>query len=156
MFKFFKKNDFFVLISPTKGKLLDITKVPDQVFAQKMIGDGFAVVPEENNICSPCDGTIIQIFPTNHAFGIKTKDGLEILVHIGLETVELKGEGFKRLKDVGEKIKAGEAIINVNFDYLKQQNKEIITPVVITNMEKIEAIEKDFENPEKVLRLRIK
>ena len=140
MFNFFKKK--IEIYSPIKGNSVTLDKVNDPVFSNKMIGDGVAILPEGNFVCAPCEGRIIQIFPTNHAFGIVTEDGLEVLVHIGLDTVELKGKGFKRLMEVGENVTVGEKIIEVDFDFLKSENKDIITPIVFTNMEMIEKIEK--------------
>src|SRR5690625_6286781 len=82
---------------PMKGKLLPITDVPDDVFAGKMMGDGFAIVPEEGLVVSPVNGKIINVFPTKHAIGIQSEGGREILIHIGIDTVNLKGEGFETL-----------------------------------------------------------
>ncbi len=106
-----------------------------------MIGDGAGVVPTKGSVVAPCNGTISQIFPTNHAIGIETEEGLEILIHIGIDTVELKGEGFKRLLEPGTKVSVGDAIVDVDLDFLKSKGKELATPVVVTNMEKVEKID---------------
>jgi len=129
------------LKSPAKGKLVALKDVPDALFANKMIGDGFAVYPEGKEICSPVDGEIVHIFYTNHAVGLKTDDGLEILVHIGIDTVKLKGEGFKRIADIGQKVKAGDVLIECDLEFLKKNAKSMITPVVVTNMDKVQKIE---------------
>ena len=157
MFNFFKKK--IEIYSPIKGSPVMLDKVNDPVFSNKMIGDGVAILPEGNFVCAPCKGKIIQIFPTNHAFGIVTEDGLEVLVHIGLDTVELKGKGFKRLMEVGENVTVGEKIIEVDFDYLKSENKDIITPIVFTNMEmidKIEKIENKLETSDVIMKISLK
>lgn len=146
-----------VIKSPARGKRIDLKDVPDALFANKMIGDGFAVYPESKEICSPVDGEIVHIFDTNHAVGLKTDDGLEVLVHIGIDTVKLKGEGFKRIASIGQKVKAGDILIECDLEYLKENAKSLITPVVITNMDqvqKIEQIETDyFEIESEVIRI---
>ncbi len=142
MLKFFSKSKKIELKAPFKGKIVSITEVPDPVFSDKMLGDGFAVMPEGDvvDVLSPVSGVIVNIFPTLHAFGIKTEEGVEVLVHIGLETVALKGLGFTKLKNEGDRVAAGEAVITVDFSVLKNENKEIITPVVITNSDIIKSI----------------
>jgi len=141
MFGLFKKKEekgsIEKLIPVMAGEVVSIDQVPDAVFSQKMLGDGFAVKPTNGTVVSPVDGTIVQIFPTNHAFGILTESGLEILVHIGIDTVELKGEGFKRLVEVDTKVKAGEPIVEVDLTFVGERAKSLITPVVITNKEKV-------------------
>lgn len=125
------------IVSPVSGEVVDLDQVNDQIFSGRTVGDGCAVIPEDKLICAPCDGKIIQIIETNHAFCILSDDGLEILVHIGLDTIKLKGAGFKKLKEEGTHVKTGEPIMEVDFSYLRQQGKEIITPVLITNMEQV-------------------
>ena len=106
-----------------------------------MLGDGFAINPEENVVKSPCAGEIVQIFSTGHAVGIKTKKGLEILVHIGIDTVELDGEGFNKLVENGDKVKVGTPLIEVDLDFIKENAPSISTPVIVTNMEKVKSME---------------
>jgi PTS system glucose-specific IIA component len=98
-----------------------------------MMGEGVAVIPTEGSICSPVDGTILQVAPTKHAVGILAKDGSEILIHIGLETVALKGEGFQVAVTTGDKVSKGQRLIDVDWEYIKIHAKSIITPIVITN-----------------------
>lgn len=140
MFNLFKGNKKG-LYSPVNGNIVPITEVPDQVFAEKMMGDGFAVIPEGKVISSPCDGEIIKVFKTKHAVILRETNGLEIIIHVGLETVALKGEGFDVLVEQGAQVKVGQALMNVDFEFLKDQGKEIITPVVITNMERINQLD---------------
>lgn len=142
MLGIFKKNKDVLLKSPFEGEIIDISEVNDPVFSGKMLGDGAAVKPINSTAVAPCDGTVSNIFPTNHAFGITTKEGLEILVHIGLDTVSLNGDPFKRLADVGSKVKKGTPIIEVDFDKIKEAGKDTITAVVITNMEKVSSVKK--------------
>ena len=128
-----------VINSYMKGKVVDITEVPDPVFAQKMMGDGFAIIPEEGKLVSPVAGEIIQVFPTKHAFGIKSGD-IELLIHVGLETVAMKGEGFDVKVSAGDKIEVGQTLLTYDLELVKEKAKDIITPCVVTNMDAIESI----------------
>lgn len=128
-----KKSNVEEIYAPLSGELVSIDKVPDPVFGQKMMGDGIAIIPEEGLLVSPVDGKIVQIFHTKHAIGVESNNGLEILLHIGLETVELNGEGFEILVSEGQKVKVGEELVKFDIQFLQSQNKEIITPLVITN-----------------------
>ncbi|WP_338206079.1 PTS sugar transporter subunit IIA [Parageobacillus thermoglucosidasius] len=120
--------------SPLDGEAIPLEEVPDPVFAQKMMGDGLAIIPKNGKVVSPINGKVVQIFPTKHAVGLVSEEGLEILIHIGLETVELNGEGFEVEVNAGETVKVGDPLINVDLDYLEQKHKEIVTPIIITNM----------------------
>lgn len=143
MLKFFKKNKTLELASPITGNILPIEEVPDKVFADKMIGDGLAIEPKKGKILSPVDGTIVTIFPTNHAIGLQSKEGLEILIHIGLDTVELKGEGFNRILQEGEVVKKGDLLMEFDIEKIKEAKKSTITPIIITNMDKVKEIRKN-------------
>ncbi|MBM7854865.1 glucose-specific phosphotransferase system IIA component [Desulfohalotomaculum tongense] len=156
MFNLFGKSKPLSIRAPFEGKIVDITNVSDQAFSSKMIGDGVAVKPDSNIAVAPCDGTVTQIFPTNHAFVLTTKEGLEILVHIGINTVKLKGEGFKRLIEVGSEVKKGVGIIEVDLAYIEASGKDTITPIIITNMDKVESMEKNFNNEKEVLKIKVK
>ncbi|QUH28994.1 PTS sugar transporter subunit IIA [Vallitalea guaymasensis] len=137
MFKLFKKQKETLIYSPARGKVVELDKVPDEVFASRMIGDGIAVLPEDGIIKAPCDGKIIQIFPTNHAIGISSEEGLEILIHMGIDTVELKGEGYERLIEEEQVVKKGDPLIKMDLELIKEKGKAVITPIIITNMEKV-------------------
>ncbi|MGX7085578.1 PTS sugar transporter subunit IIA [Gemella bergeri] len=134
-----KKIEELVINSYMKGKVVAITEVPDPVFSQKMMGDGFAIIPEEGKLLSPVSGEIIQVFPTKHAFGIKTGD-VELLIHVGLETVAMKGEGFDVLVSAGDKVEVGQALLTYDLELVKEKAKDIITPCVVTNMDIVEDI----------------
>ena len=146
MFEFLKnkkkeKNiNLFKLVAPVTGKLLSLTDVPDPVFAQKMAGDGVAVMPEDDVIVAPADGELTLVFDTKHAFAMTLDNGIELLVHIGLETVTLKGEGFEQLVQAGTKIKAGTPIMKVDREYIKSKGFSLITPVLITNTDNTKSI----------------
>lgn len=130
--KFFKK-DQLQIFTPVDGKVIPLEEVPDPVFSQKMMGEGVAVIPETGNVYAPVTGTIIQIANTKHAVGILAKDGTEILIHVGLDTVSLKGEGFHVPVNMGDEVSMGDLLIEVNWEFLKANQKNIVTPIVITN-----------------------
>jgi sugar PTS system EIIA component len=141
MLNFMKKNRTIEIKAPVTGKIIPIEEVDDKVFSEKMLGDGFAIIPEEDIIKSPCNGKIVQIFPTNHAIGLLADNGLEILIHIGMDTVELNGKGFERIIQSGDKVRVGDELIKFDRQFIKEKGKSIVTPVVITNMEKVDSIE---------------
>ncbi|WP_211747513.1 glucose-specific PTS transporter subunit IIBC [Paenibacillus sp. Marseille-Q4541] len=122
------------IVMPANGELLDITKVPDPVFSEKMTGDGFAFLPHENTIHSPVNGKVFNVFPSKHAIGIMSDGGKEVLVHIGVNTVKLKGQGFKVLVEEGELVSAGQPIMEVDVEYVKQHAPSIISPVIFSNL----------------------
>jgi len=141
MFGIFKAKKQMIL-SPADGDVVELSEVEDEVFSQKMAGEGIALIPRSNTFVAPVSGTITKIFSTNHAFSIKTKTGLEVMVHIGLDTVALNGEGFKRLAEEGDKVSVGKPIILADLAFIAEQGKEIITPIVV-NHEKDLSIESD-------------
>jgi PTS system, glucose subfamily, IIA component len=133
-FMFFKKKELEI-VSPVKGKLISIKEVPDVTFSEEMVGKGVAVLPEENELCSPADGTITTVFPTLHAIGLTTKDGIDILLHIGLDTVNLKGEYFDVKVKEGDEVKAGDLLVATDFEKIKLAGYRLETPVIICNPE---------------------
>ncbi len=132
MFDFLKKKEGF-LMSPADGEIIDITAVGDDVFSQKILGDGFAVRPASGSVFSPADGVVTDITDTLHAYCITTDDGLEILVHIGLDTVELRGEGFVPLTEKGAKVKAGSPLARADLDLLRKRGYDPTVVTVVTN-----------------------
>lgn len=135
MFGMFKKEG--VLVAPVHGKTLDITTVPDAVFAEKMAGDGLAIDPTGDTFVAPADGELTMLFGTKHAFGMTLDKGVEILVHIGLDTVSLNGEGFTALKTQGDKLKKGDPIIKIDPEFIKSKGLSLITPIIFTDLDKI-------------------
>ncbi|WP_313805395.1 glucose-specific PTS transporter subunit IIBC [Cytobacillus sp.] len=129
-----------IFVSPIKGEVMPIKEVPDAVFSEKMMGDGFAILPSEGTIVSPVDGKIINIFPTKHAIGILSDSGREILIHIGIDTVKLKGEGFKIKVEDNNHVKAGQPLLSVDLDFIKNHAPSIITPIVFTNLKEGEVV----------------
>ncbi|WP_285769076.1 glucose-specific PTS transporter subunit IIBC [Peribacillus sp. SI8-4] len=127
-------------VSPIKGELKPITEVPDAVFAGKMMGDGFAILPHEGLVVSPVDGTIVNLFPTKHALGIVSDAGREILIHVGIDTVKLEGKGFEALVAQGDKVTSGQPLLKVDLEYVKNNAASIITPIVFTNLSEGESV----------------
>ncbi|EOR22062.1 PTS glucose transporter subunit IIA [Cytobacillus oceanisediminis] len=121
-------------IQPLEGKLLSIADVPDPVFSQKMMGDGIAVDPSNGVLVAPADGQIMNVFPTKHALSMTDNNGREILIHVGLDTVALKGEGFTTFVKDGDKVKQGQKLMEIDFDEIKSKVPSIITPMVFTNL----------------------
>ncbi|PKH01412.1 PTS glucose transporter subunit IIA [Psychromonas sp. MB-3u-54] len=130
------------LIAPISGEIVAIEEVPDVVFAEKIVGDGIAIRPTGNKMVAPCDGTIGKIFETNHAFSLESDTGIELFVHFGIDTVELKGKGFTRIAEEGQTVKMGDTIIEFDLAFLTEKAKSILTPVVISNMDEIKELQK--------------
>lgn len=126
-----KQNVLTTVLAPLTGKAVSLSEVPDPVFAEKVIGDGIAIIPEDGKIVSPVDGEISSIAETGHAYGFTADNGLEVLVHVGLETVSLKGECFKVYAKAGDKVKAGDLIAEVDLNLLKEKGLNFISPVLI-------------------------
>ena len=151
MFEFLKskknktQNINFKLLAPISGEVIPLSEVPDPVFAQKMAGDGVAINPTGDIIVAPADGELTLILNTKHAFAITLENGVELLVHIGMDTVSLNGEGFEKLAEQGTKVKAGTPIIKINADFIKEKGFSLISPVLITNPEILTSI-KPMEN----------
>ena len=142
LFDIFKKKEKIIvtIYSPINGKVIELKEVPDEAFAQKMVGDGCAIEPDKGSICSPIEGQLMNIFPTNHAIIFETIDGLEMIVHFGIDTVKLDGKGFKKLREPGP-IKVGDEIVKYNLDEIKDNVLSTRSPIIINNMEKVEKIE---------------
>lgn len=126
-----KQNVLTTVLAPLTGKAVSLSEVPDPVFAEKVIGDGIAIIPEDGKIVSPVDGEISSIAETGHAYGFTADNGLEVLVHVGLETVSLKGECFKVYAKAGDKVKAGDLVAEVDLNLLKEKGLNSISPVLI-------------------------
>jgi sugar PTS system EIIA component len=130
------------IVAPLTGKIVSIEEVPDPTFAQKMMGDGIAIEPTEGVVVSPVDGEIVQFFHTKHAIGIQSESGAEILIHVGLETVNMNGEGFEGHVTVGDKVKAGDKLLSFDLDFIKEKAASTVTPIVITNGDAVESMDK--------------
>ncbi|CAL27908.1 glucose-specific phosphotransferase system enzym II, factor IIB [Staphylococcus carnosus] len=122
-----------VIYAPITGEAVDLSEVPDKVFSAKMMGDGIAIKPETGEVVAPFDGKVKMIFPTKHAIGLESKDGIELLIHFGLETVKLDGEGFEILVKENDNIVLGQPLMKVDLNYIKEHADDTITPIIITN-----------------------
>ena len=130
------------IYAPLSGEIVNIEDVPDVVFSEKIVGDGIAIRPTGNKIVAPVDGVIGKIFETNHAFSMESKEGVELFVHFGIDTVELKGEGFTRIAEEGQSVKVGDPVIKFDLETLRAKAKSVLTPVVISNMDEISNLNK--------------
>lgn len=126
-----------VLTAPLSGPLVPIERIPDPVFAQKMVGDGISIDPIDQCLRAPCDGRIVQLHAAGHAVTIATDHGIEVLMHVGLDTVGLKGEGFIPLVKAGDAVKTGDALIEFNADFVATHAKSLLTQIVVTNSERV-------------------
>lgn len=132
------------IANPIKGEVISLDKVPDEVFSGKMLGDGFAVRPLDNKVYAPVSGVIRVLFPTKHAVAIKTDEGIEVLVHVGIDTVKLGGEGFEVYVQKGDSVKRGDLLITFDKKIVEKKVKSLISPVIITNMDSIASISVRF------------
>lgn len=132
------------VLAPVKGKVIPLEKVNDSAFSSKVMGEGIAIIPEENTIVAPFDGTVSAIFPTKHAIGLTSEAGMELLIHVGIDTVELNGQYFESLVSVGDLVKAGQALLTVDFAAVKAAGYDPVVPIVVTNSETfIDVVPKD-------------
>ncbi len=138
------ESDFHM---PIDGDIIDLSEVPDDVFAKEMMGPGFGIMPKGKTIHSPIDGKVVSVFPTNHAIGLETDTGVEVLIHVGLDTVKLNGKGFELLVENGQLIQRGDALLNIDLDYIKANAPSVVTPVIFTNVEKanLHILKKGFQ-----------
>ena len=143
MFGIFKKKPLEIK-SPVNGKVVTLDSVPDEVFATKLAGDGVAVIPQDGTFKAPIDGIVSKIFDTNHAYIITSDSGIEVMVHIGLETVALNGKGFTRIASEGDSVKVGDVIIEADLDYIKEHAKDTITPIIISDESEFKEILKEY------------
>ncbi|WP_165998977.1 N-acetylglucosamine-specific PTS transporter subunit IIBC [Bacillus sp. Cs-700] len=122
-------------IMPVKGKIIPLNEVPDEVFSTGMMGDGFAILPEDGHFVSPVDGEVLSVFPTKHAVGIKSESGVEILIHVGIDTVNLKGEGFTTHVKEGDTVKRGDNLMTVDLSSVRRAVPSLASPVIFTNLQ---------------------
>lgn len=132
------------LYNPIGGEVVELEKVPDETFSGKLLGDGFAIIPSENKVYAPANGEVSVLFPTKHAIVIVTEEGLEVLVHIGIDTVNLNGDGFTAHVAQGDKVKKGDLLVTFDAEVVEKKAKSLISPVVITNMQEVEKLTVDF------------
>ncbi len=133
MFGFFKKNDFIEIGAPVSGETVASSEIADPTFAEEMLGKGMAVRPVEGKVYAPVDGSIALLFDTNHAITFEAECGAEILVHIGLDTVSLKGQHYTPHVSTGDKVKKGDLVLEFDMEKIKEAGFDTITPVIICN-----------------------
>lgn len=136
-----KKNKLAALGAPMNGECVSIKDVPDPTFAEEMLGKGIAVIPSDGKVYAPADGTISTVFGTRHAVGITTDAGAELLIHVGLDTVELKGEPFVVKVEEGQKVKKGDMLLEADLEQIKAAGKNTITPLVVCNSDEYSKVE---------------
>lgn len=163
LFGFGKKKTTDVLSSPVIGKVQELENVADPVFAQKVMGEGFGIIPEDEKVYSPITATVTSVFKTKHAIGLKTDDGLEVMVHMGLDTVELNGEPFEIKVNEGDKIEANTLIATMNLNKVKDAGKDTVVLTIVTNtadkVEKADMVVNDVSsvnNGDKVMTVTLK
>ena len=140
MFGFSKKEKDFTICAPMNGVAKRIEDVEDEAFREKLLGDGAAVIPDSGEIFSPVSGVIADVTDTKHAFCIETDDGADLLLHVGINTVNLKGEGFRVFVKPGDRVARGDKLAEVELSLLKSHKMPFDTPVVLTESEKLEVI----------------
>jgi len=122
-------------MAPVSGEVVALEAVPDEAFASQAVGEGLAIRPTGKTVVAPAAGTVVKIFDTNHAFCLETSSGVEIVVHMGLDTVALGGKGFTRLVEEGATVAAGQPVLEMDLDFLNASARSMISPVVISNSE---------------------
>ncbi len=124
------------VLAPISGRAVPLAEVPDEVFAEGMAGQGCAIVPEASGeAVAPVSGVLVKLFEGGHAFGIATDGGIEMIVHLGLDTIELRGKGFERIATEGERVEAGQPIVRFDLDEIRAGDYDPVTPVLVTNDE---------------------
>lgn len=120
------------MVAPCNGEMIEANKIADPAFAEEMMGQTIGFVPADGNICAPCDGVVEVLFPTLHAFGLRTESGMGILVHIGIDTVSLNGDGFEAKIKQGDSVKAGDLVVVMDCDKVKAANLDTTTMLIVT------------------------
>ncbi|OKO96766.1 PTS system, glucose-specific IIA component [Geobacillus proteiniphilus] len=132
------------ITAPLDGTIMRLEDVPDPVFAQKMMGDGLAIDPADGDVVAPVDGEIVQLFPTKHAIGLRSEAGVELLIHVGIDTVSMNGEGFAYVK-AGDRVKRGDRLLSIDLPLVREKAKSAVTPIIITNGDALENLKKKAE-----------
>ena len=135
--KFFGQSK--TVLAPIRGKVLAQADIPDETFAQGILGPGCGIEPTGKTVYAPFDGTVNQVASTLHAVGLTSEDGIEILVHVGMDTVEMNGKGFKALVKEGDKVKAGTPLLKVDLDAIRAAGHPTATAIIVTNGDKVKA-----------------
>ncbi|MCF6463732.1 PTS glucose transporter subunit IIA [Clostridium sp. Cult1] len=142
MMNFFKKNKPIHILAPMSGKIIPLEEVDDKAFSEKRLGEGIAIEITDGKVIAPFDGEITSTYKSNHCVVIRSEEGIELLIHVGLETIKLKGEGFTQHVALMQEVKQGDVILEADLEFLKEKRKSLISPIIITNTGRIESIEK--------------
>ncbi len=137
LFDFMKGKKGTSLGAPIKGECIPISEVADPTFAEEILGKGIAIKPADGKVFAPADGTISTLFPTGHAVGLTTLDGVEILVHVGLDTVQLKGEHFKVTVEADQEVKKGDLLLEADLEEIRKAGYDTVTPMIICNSDEL-------------------
>ena len=130
-----------IICAPLAGELVDLEDVPDPTFARKIMGEGIAIAPAEGTVVAPVDGEVVNLMDTKHAVGLETESGVEVLIHVGLDTVQMDGEGFEAFVEVGDQVEAGDKLLEADLDLVEEEATDTITPMVVTNTDDFAAID---------------
>ena len=146
MFTFRRKKQR-ELYAPVNGCGIALDDVRDEVFSKRLMGDGCAFLPETTSVCSPIDGDLILVADTLHAFGVRSREGIELLIHIGLDTVQLNGEGFQARVAQGDRVKKGQLLVSFDMAFIEEKGYCLETPVLVTNSDNyLEVVETAAEH----------
>lgn len=129
------------VVSPLTGRVMALKDIADPVFSQELMGKGIAIEPTEGKVVSPINGTVVMLFDTHHAIGLKSNDGVEVLIHVGMDTVELKGKGFTPHIKTGDQVSVGDLLVEFDIDFIKEAGYQTVTPIVVTNTADYASIE---------------
>ncbi|MDE5908113.1 MAG: PTS glucose transporter subunit IIA [Lachnospiraceae bacterium] len=133
LFDFMKSKKGTVISSPLKGECIPIKDVKDPTFAEEILGKGIAIIPAEGKVYAPADGVVSTVFPTGHAVGVTTPDGVEILIHVGMDTVELKGQFFRTMVEADQEVKRGDLLLEADMEEISNAGYDTVTPMIICN-----------------------
>lgn len=142
-----KTSAIITVGSPMSGKIVPLSEIPDATFAQGMIGPGVGIEPNGNTVVAPFDGTVVNLFHTKHAIGLESDHGVELLIHIGIDTVKMQGRGFDAFVKQGDRVKAGQKLLEFNLDLIRAEAKSIITPVIVTNGDMFKSLKPESAKP---------
>lgn len=141
LFDFMKGKKGIVISAPVKGECIPISEVADPTFADEILGKGIAIKPTDGKVYAPADGTITTLFPTGHAIGLQTTDGVEVLIHVGLDTVQLKGQYFDTKVEVNQEVKKGDLLLVADVEEIRKAGYDTVTPMLICNSDAYTSIE---------------
>lgn len=150
-------NKQSVIAAPLSGKVIPLSEVNDEVFSKKIMGEGAAIVPDDGEVSAPFDGVVNTVFPTRHAIGLTNDDGVEVIIHIGLDTVELNGEGFEAFVKDGDRVRKGDRLIRFDRSAIQEKGYDLTTPVIVSNaaqfIDIIETEQKQIKRNDELLKV---